>query len=111
MGSDIHLVIEYEEYGFVDALWEHRDYDSKRVDIVGDVVESALPRRLVVTWVPPADEGNREKTSRVTYDIEPVKDGVVRSHGHTRRARARFRNVPQRIVRMAGGCVRSQDLA
>ena len=42
------------------------------------IVESAPPRRLVVTWVPPADEGNREKTSRVTYDIEPVKDGVVR---------------------------------
>ena len=27
--------------------------------------------------VPPADEGNREKTSRVTYDIEPVKDSVI----------------------------------
>jgi len=29
-------------------------------------------------WVPPADEGNREKTSRVTYDIEPVKQGTAR---------------------------------
>lgn len=60
------------------SRWEHRDYDSKRVDIVGNVVESTPPSRLVVTWVPPADEGNQEKTSRVTYDIEPVKDGLVR---------------------------------
>ena len=29
------------------SKWEHRDYDSKRVDIVGEVVESTPPRRLV----------------------------------------------------------------
>ncbi|HSB10241.1 MAG TPA: SRPBCC family protein [Blastocatellia bacterium] len=60
------------------SRWEHRDYDSKRVDIVGQVVESTPPRRLVVTWALPADEGNKDKTSRVTYDIEPAKEGVVR---------------------------------
>lgn len=63
----------------VGSRWEHRDYDDpKRVDIVGQVVESTPPSRLVVTWVPPADEGNSEKTSRVTYDIELVKEDVVR---------------------------------
>jgi uncharacterized protein YndB with AHSA1/START domain len=63
----------------VGSKWEHRDYDNpKRVDIVGKVIESTPPRRLVVTWVLPANEGNPEKTSRVTYDIEAVKDGVVR---------------------------------
>jgi hypothetical protein len=36
------------------------------------------PQRLVVSWVPPADEGNAEKTSRVSFDIEPFKEGVVR---------------------------------
>lgn len=60
------------------SKWEHRDYDSKHVDIVGEVVESTPPTRLVVTWVQPADEGNPDKTSRVTYDIEAVTDGVVR---------------------------------
>ena len=60
------------------SRWEHRDYDSKRVDIVGEVVESTPPTRLVVTWALPADEGDREKTSRVTYEIETAKEGVVR---------------------------------
>ena len=55
-----------------------RGYDSKRVDIVGEVVESTPPSRLVVTWALPADEGIKEKTSRVTYEIEEAKEGVVR---------------------------------
>lgn len=63
----------------VGSRWEHRDYDdAKRVDIAGQVVESTPPSRLVVTWVLPADEGDSEKTSRVTYEIEPAKEGVVR---------------------------------
>jgi len=61
------------------SKWEHRDYDDpKRVDIVGEVIESTPPSRLVVTWAHPADEGNKEKTSRVTYEIEEAKEGVVR---------------------------------
>ena len=61
------------------SRWEHRDYDNPaRVDIVGQVLESAPPNRLVVTCVRPADEGDQEKTSRVTYDIEGVREGVVR---------------------------------
>ena len=63
----------------VGSRWEHRDFDDpKLVDIVGTVVESEYPRRLVVTWVPPKNEGNPEKTSRVAYDIEPFGDEVVR---------------------------------
>ena len=62
----------------VGSRWEHRDDDANRVDIVGKVVESSPPSRLVVTWALPADEGNPEKTSRVTYDIEAVKQDVVR---------------------------------
>ena len=39
------------------SRWEHRDFDNPQlVDIVGKVIESDPPRRLVVTWVPPADE-------------------------------------------------------
>jgi len=61
------------------SRWEHRDYDdASRVDIVGKVVESDRPRRLVVTWALPPNENNKEKTSRVACDIESVKDGVVR---------------------------------
>jgi uncharacterized protein YndB with AHSA1/START domain len=61
----------------VGSRWEHRDFDDpKLVDIVGTVVESEFPRRLVVTWVPPKEEGNQAKTSRVTYNIESFMEIV-----------------------------------
>jgi uncharacterized protein YndB with AHSA1/START domain len=59
------------------SRWEHRQLDEAgTVDIVGKVVESDPPRRLVFTWARPSDEGNPEKTSRVTFDIEPVNNSV-----------------------------------
>jgi uncharacterized protein YndB with AHSA1/START domain len=59
------------------SRWEHRDFDDpKLIDIVGKVVESNPPHRLVVTWARPADEGNEARTSRVSYDIEPFMDVV-----------------------------------
>ena len=41
-----------------------------RVDIVGEVVEFDPPRRLVLTWVHPAEQGQPEKTSRVTITLD-----------------------------------------
>ena len=39
------------------SKWEHRRFDRKRTrDIVGKVVESSPPKRLVLTWAFPADE-------------------------------------------------------
>ena len=62
----------------VGSGWEHRDFDDpKLIDITGTVIESDFPRRLAVSWVQPKNEGNQEKTSRVTYDIEPF-GSVVR---------------------------------
>jgi uncharacterized protein YndB with AHSA1/START domain len=48
------------------------------------VIESAPPRRLVLTWADPADEADVTRHSRVTFEIEPVRD-VVRltvTHDH-----------------------------
>lgn len=60
------------------SRWEHRGSGGqRRVDMVGTVLESVPPRRLVVTWAEPADEQDAAKHSRVTYDIAPVR-GVVR---------------------------------
>jgi uncharacterized protein YndB with AHSA1/START domain len=56
--------------------WKHVDAASKQVRLVGGVLESAPPRRLVVTWAFPGDAGDRKKHSRVAFDIEALEDMV-----------------------------------
>jgi uncharacterized protein YndB with AHSA1/START domain len=57
----------------VGSQWEHRQSDKlDNLRIIGKVLETDRPRRLVVTWAFPAEQGNPEKISRVTYQIEPV---------------------------------------
>jgi uncharacterized protein YndB with AHSA1/START domain len=54
----------------VGSTWQHVfDDDPEPVAIVGKVVESTPPQRLVITW---ADPDSREEESLVTFDIEPV---------------------------------------
>jgi uncharacterized protein YndB with AHSA1/START domain len=61
------------------SRWEHqRADDTHTVDVVGKVVESKPPRRLVITWARPKEVEDESKHSRVTFDIEPQADGVVR---------------------------------
>ncbi|WP_405926884.1 ArsR/SmtB family transcription factor [Streptomyces sp. NBC_00035] len=59
------------------SRWEHRRTDGSGIaDVVGIVVESDRPTRLVATWAAPEDEGQEDKYSRVTYDIQPHADIV-----------------------------------
>jgi uncharacterized protein YndB with AHSA1/START domain len=59
------------------SRWEHRRTDADRtLDLVGEVIESNPPRRLVLTWAEPADQAKRDKHSRVTFDLESVEDMV-----------------------------------
>ncbi len=61
------------------SRWEHRRVDDAgTVDIVGKVVESNPPHRLVFTWARPTEAGDESKHSRVAFDIEPYSDGLVR---------------------------------
>jgi uncharacterized protein YndB with AHSA1/START domain len=59
------------------SRWTHQDADNPTlVDVVGIVIESSPPRRLVLSWANPSDEQNRARHSRVTFDIEPMMDAV-----------------------------------
>jgi len=52
------------------SKWEHRTADAKReLRLVGKVVESRPPRRLVITWAAPGDASRPKKHSRVTFEI------------------------------------------
>ncbi len=57
--------------------WKHVAADAKgTVKLVGKVVESKPPKRLVLTWGDIADAAEPAKHSRVAIDIEPVADMV-----------------------------------
>jgi uncharacterized protein YndB with AHSA1/START domain len=63
----------------VGSQWEHRRSDGSNVaDLVGTVIESERPQRLVISWATPRDATDPAKVSRVTFAIEPHKDDVVR---------------------------------
>jgi uncharacterized protein YndB with AHSA1/START domain len=60
----------------VGSSWEHQRTDGTRTaDVVGTVVESSAPARLVSTWAGP-DEERADGPSRVTFDIEPYGEIV-----------------------------------
>lgn len=59
------------------SKWEHRAFDDERtLRLVGKVIESSPPRRLVLTWAFPEDGKREERHTRVTFDIESVGDVV-----------------------------------
>jgi uncharacterized protein YndB with AHSA1/START domain len=59
------------------SKWEHQRFDSaKTVDLVGEVLESVPPKRLVLTWAAAADAADKTKHTRVAIDIEPVGNKV-----------------------------------
>lgn len=67
------------------SKWEHRRADKERaLQLVGRVIESSPPRRLVLTWASPVDEARDEKHTRVTFEIEPLGSVVRLTVTHDR---------------------------
>jgi uncharacterized protein YndB with AHSA1/START domain len=61
------------------SRWEHQRADgSATVDIVGKVIETTPPHRLVFTWARPGDADDASKHSRVAFEIEPYGEGLIR---------------------------------
>ncbi|GAA3788966.1 ArsR/SmtB family transcription factor [Streptomyces phyllanthi] len=59
------------------SRWEHVRTDGSGIaDVVGTVVESERPTRLVTTWASPENEGREDTYSRVTLDIRQHGDIV-----------------------------------
>ena len=57
--------------------WQHvRADDGRAVRLVGTVVESSPPGRLVITWANPDRVSEPEAYSRVTFDIAEYDDMV-----------------------------------
>jgi uncharacterized protein YndB with AHSA1/START domain len=79
--TDADLTAEYWGHANVSdwqvgSTWEHQRTDGTHTaDVVGSVVESVPPTRLVVTWAEPGNE-RADGPARVTYDIEPYREIV-----------------------------------
>ncbi|MEV8046850.1 metalloregulator ArsR/SmtB family transcription factor [Streptomyces griseoluteus] len=56
--------------------WAHRRLDESGIDdVVGTVIETDAPRRLVLTWASPGEE-RPHGPSRVTFELKPYGDTV-----------------------------------
>lgn len=66
----------------VGSEWQHR-LPGKSADVIGAVLESDPPRRLVTAWETPGDRANPNTSSRCAYDIEDVGGKVKLTVTHS----------------------------
>jgi len=60
------------------SSWQHvRANDQRTVELVGEVVESTPPARLVITWANASQADDPDSHSRVTFEIAEY-DNMVR---------------------------------
>lgn len=65
------------------STWQHvRANDERTVQLVGKVIESSPPTRLVISWASPERAGDPAAHSRVTFEIEAYEDMVRLTVSH-----------------------------
>ena len=65
------------------SKWEHvRANDARTVELVGKVVETSPPTRLVITWANASQAADPDAYSRVSFDIKPYDDMVRLTVSH-----------------------------
>jgi uncharacterized protein YndB with AHSA1/START domain len=66
------------------SAWRHVTDDQERAErIVGKVVESKPPHKLVVTWAHPQEAADPAKVSRVAYELVIMNDATRLTVSHT----------------------------
>src|SRR3954452_20043537 len=59
------------------SAWEHVRADEQRtVQLVGKVLETSPPKRLVISWANASQANDSGSHSRVSFDIDPYDDMV-----------------------------------
>src|SRR5512140_706506 len=67
------------------SKWEHRRTSPDRtVDLVGTVIESKPPRRLVISWADPDDADRADRHSQVTIEVASYHDVTCLTVTHDR---------------------------
>lgn len=63
--------------------WQHiKVKETRTVELVGKVIESDPPKRLVISWANESQKDDPDQYSRVTYDIETQGDMVKLTVSH-----------------------------
>lgn len=60
----------------VGSQWKHENAENGNTDLVGKVLESDRPKRLVISWASPADKDNPAKYTKVTFLVEPGTNAI-----------------------------------
>ncbi|MFN7180952.1 SRPBCC family protein [Hyphomonas sp.] len=62
----------------VGSPWQHvRADETRKLQLVGKVLEASPPWRLVISWASPSESANLQAVSRVTFEIAEY-DGMVK---------------------------------
>tara|TARA_E500000305_G_scaffold30749_1_gene23418 strand:+ start:898 stop:1341 length:444 start_codon:yes stop_codon:yes gene_type:complete len=62
--------------------WQHISAKKATVDLVGKVIESVPPKRLVISWANESQKDDPDQYSRVTFNIEAQEDMVKLTVSH-----------------------------